>query len=309
MSAPQVAPRLLISILHWNTPQLSAECLRALRESGLGPHAVVVVDNGSRQDDEAQLRAQLPTLHWLRAGDNLGFAAGHALALAYARDRAFDAIVLLNSDARLEAGTLPALCAAWRTHGDAIYAGLAVDDQGRLQFPAKLLDADFRPAAWARDRPLSDDAGWRQRSPLRVAAVTGSCMLVPLAVVERHGWMDPDWFMYCEELDYCLRLRAAGVASWLVPAARFRHAGAGSSAAWPVLRDVLAYYHSRNEIEWARRHAGTATAILFAAKKLLRALAEALPHPRRACWRLRGIADAARGRLGRRVRLDDWLPR
>jgi hypothetical protein len=167
-----------------------------------------------------------------------------------------------------------------------------------LDYPSRLLAEDARPDPWWRDQPLHYDAHWRQAAPQRVGAAIGTALLVPLSVVARYGWMDDDWFMYGEEIDYALRLRARGVASWLVPQARVHHAGSASTAAHPLVADCLAYYHARNQIRWARRHGGLVTGLLFAAKKSLRALAGLPRAPRRAGLISRGVLDALRDRRG-----------
>jgi GT2 family glycosyltransferase len=295
-------PRVLLSVLHWNLVDRTARCLASLRRLRGEPVQRLVVDNGSCEDVRALLAAEFPEVDWIRLPHNRGFAGGHAVALEEAQRRGADALLLLNSDAELEADTLAHLLAAWRQHGDGLYAAapLRVDArQGlRLDYPSRLLPPDARPDPWRRDQPLPYDPHWRQAAPQRVGAAIGTALLLPLSVVAQHGWMDSDWFMYCEEIDYALRLRERGVASWLVPQARVHHAGSASTAAHPAVADCLAYYHARNQIRWARRHGGLVTGLLFAAKKSLRALACLPRAPRRAGLIARGVWDALCDRRG-----------
>ena len=296
------APRVLVSVLHWNLVDSTARCLASLRCPGGGSVERLVVDNGSREDVRAQLAAEFPEVDWIRLPHNRGFAGGHAVALEQAQRRGADALLLLNSDAELGPDTLDHLLAAWRLHGDGLYAAAPLRVDARhgllLDYPSRLLPEDARPDPWRRDQPLPYGEGWRHAAPQRVGAAIGSALLVPLSVVARHGWMDGDWFMYCEEIDYALRLRACGVASWLVPQARVHHAGSASTAAHPAVADCLAYYHARNEIRWARRHGGLVSGLLFAAKKSLRALACLPRAPRRAGLIARGVRDALCDRRG-----------
>jgi GT2 family glycosyltransferase len=296
-------PLVLVSVLNWNTPELTMRCLRALAACDYPALRVVVVDNASSDDSVARIRAACPGVTLLQAPTNLGYAAGHALAWRDVEGTA-DAIWLLNSDTEPEAGALRALVDAWREHGDALYAGAplraAPGGGTMLHFPAKFLAPDAVPSALRRDLPQSYDDGWAHAAPRKVGALSGSCLLVPRAVIERHGWLDPAWFLYCEEIDYCWRLRARGVARWLVPQARVWHDGSGSSRTAGAA-DAVAYYHARNEIVLARRHAGRVVATVIAAKKLLRALALLSLHPRRATLIARGAVDGLRGRLGKSV--------
>ncbi len=297
-------PLVVVSVLNWNTPALTLRCLRALAACDYPALRLVVVDNASGDDSVAQIRAAWPRITLLCATENRGFAEGHALALAQARTWNAAALWLLNSDAEPETGALRRLVDAWQAHGDAIYGGapLCPTADGRLQlnFPDKYLDPAGRPRPFRRDRRVIYDASWATAPPRRVGAVAGSCLLLPLRLIDTLGWLDPAWFLYCEEIDYCYRLREHGVACWLVPQARVWHAGGGSATARGVA-DAIAYYGARNEIVLARRHADGVMAGLIALKKLLRALALAVLRPRRAAYVLRGLIDALRGRRGKAV--------
>jgi GT2 family glycosyltransferase len=234
-SAPVVPPLVVASVLNWNTPALTLRCLRALGACDYPALRVVVVDNASSDDSIAQIRAAWPAITLLCATENRGFAEGHALALAQARSWNAAALWLLNSDAEPEAGALRRLVDAWHAHGDAIYGGAPLcataDGRQQLNFPDKYLDPAGRPRPFRRDRRVLYDASWATAPPRRVGAVAGSCLLLPLRVIDTQGWLDPAWFLYCEEIDYCYRLRGHGVACWLVPQARVWHAGGGSAAA------------------------------------------------------------------------------
>lgn len=302
-------PLVVVSIVNWNTPSRTLACLDAVARLDYPRLRTIVVDNASRDDSATRLRARCADV--IVAPRNAGFAAGHALAWQEARRCAADAIWLLNSDAVVEPDALAALMAARQAHGDAIFGGLPLRDDGGattiIDLPEKYLDPAATPRPWRRDRVLRFDDAWRQRAPFRVGAVSGVSMLLPLAVAERHGWLDASWFMYCEEIDYCLRLREAGVASWLVPGARAWHARRGSQQGRAGVAGVMGYYEARNEIRLARRHAGRATAAIVAAKKCARALATATFAPARARWILRGGIDGIRGRDGRPHAPDDLL--
>jgi len=285
-------PLVVVSVVNWNTPDRSLACVSALRASRYANFRIVLVDNNSRDDSVARFRAEMPELEVLTSNENRGFAAGHGFALARAQQLGADALWLVNSDALAEPEALQHLVDAQAEHGAAIYGGVplrrAGDGTTLLDFPAKFLDEQARPRAFLRDAEIPFDADWQQRGTLRVGAVPGSCMLIPLSVVATHGWLDESWFMHCEEIDFCYRLRAAGIARFLVPASRV-------------------YYRARNEILLARRYGKPGTAPLIALKKVLRATA-ALPHGLfRARCILRGAWDGWRGVIGKTLSPDDFL--
>jgi GT2 family glycosyltransferase len=304
-------PLIVVSVLNWNTPDRSLTCVRSLCASTYANFRVVLVDNASSDDSVARFRATLPNVVVLTADENRGFAAGHRLALAYAQQLGADALWLVNSDALAEPEALQNLVAAHREHGDAIYSGVplrrARGSEIWLDFPEKCLDESARPRAFFRDAPIRFDAHWQHSPALRVGAVAGSSLYLPLSVVAAHGWLDESWFMHCEEIDYCYRLRAAGVARYLVPASRIWHESGGSSAGRLRVADVIAYYRARNEIRLAQIYASAATASLIALKKIVRAAAAWPRGSARSRCILRGARDGWHGVTGKTLSPDDYL--
>ena len=305
-AAPDV-PHLLVAILNWNTPELALRCLSALRRSESCAFTPCIVDNGST-DDSLRLFARLaPDVRVLALPDNRGFAAGHDVAVEWARASGMTLVCLLNSDAVPASDTLQQLVAAWTAHGAGIYAALpwvwGRPGERWANLPEKYLDPLARPRAWRRDRPVRITPDWASQPARVVGAAPGCCLMVPLDLVAAWGGMAAAWFLYCEELDWCLRLRAHGVRTFLVPAAQVLHEGGGSQRADPRLQAVVHYYRVRNEIVLARRHAGRWTAVQIAVKKTARAMVTAFAAPRRAWAGVCGVLDAWRGRLGR-----TWIP-
>ena len=302
-TSTRAPPLVVVAVLHWNTLRATGRCLRALRTMNYPNACIVLVDNASGDDSVAGLITAFPEVTVLRNRSNLGFAAGHVVALEFAQARAADAIWLVNSDAEVSAGALDDLVAAWQTRGDGIYGAAPVQRHANgdewLNFPGKYLDPDGRPGAFQRDTPIKWTRACQQGAAFQVGAVAGSCMLIPLALVRAHGWLDPAWFMYCEEIDYCYRLRCSGVRAWLVPHADVVHGGGGSQGDSLAVADCMLYYRTRNEIVLTLRHGGRVIAALVAFKKLLRAAATVPRDRRRAALVWRGLWDALRGRMGK----------
>ncbi|MEO7326412.1 MAG: glycosyltransferase family 2 protein [Dokdonella sp.] len=304
-------PFVFISIINWNNPQDTLRCLHSLRALDWPNARIVIVDNASRDDSIAQIQNAGADILVVQSNTNLGFSGGHELALRQAQAAGADAIWLLNNDAQVEPEALRELIVAWQRHGDAIYGGLPLcrrrDGSVVLNIPQKFLCETRRPRATGRDAEVEWDVTWQQRPAQRVGAVVGSSFFLPLRLVQKHGWLDASWFMYCEEIDYCYRLKESGVPSYLVPRSILWHRGGGSSRRWPRVEDCIHYYHARNEIELARRHAGRGAAVLTGARKLLRSLWVAPAFPLRARMILRGVRDAARHHMGKTVAPEDYL--
>ena len=98
---------ILISILNWNSAAVTLECVQsllALRPSGAYQASIVVIDNGSAEQDYQLLRQGIDPnrVTLLRQDANLGFAGGHNVAMRMALAQDMDYIWLVNSDAVID---------------------------------------------------------------------------------------------------------------------------------------------------------------------------------------------------------------
>ena len=64
----------------------------------------------------------------------------------------------------------------------------------------------------------------------QVSFITFCCVLLPRVVIEKVGYLDETLFMYCEDVDYCIRLAQAGVLMWFLPDAVIHHKAAAARA-------------------------------------------------------------------------------
>lgn len=226
-----------VAIVNWNSgPDLRA-CIDALGRNTAVPWNLVVVDNGSTDDSLDNLDAAEGHVRLIRAGRNLGFAGGVNVALDQI---ATPFALLLNPDAFVHPGCVDALLARAKAceYAAAVGSGLRNPD-GSLQVacrnfpsPATHLVEAFRlyhllrfvPGLGRRYLLLS-----KQDEPERVDWVVGACMLVRMAAVHDVGLFDESFFMYSEELDWCLRAHRKSWEVWFEPAAVATHRLGGSS--------------------------------------------------------------------------------
>ncbi|HSH58375.1 MAG TPA: glycosyltransferase family 2 protein [Acidimicrobiales bacterium] len=275
----------LVSIVTYNSSATIDACLDAL-ETAVGGSAldwkVVVVDNCS-SDDTAEIlrrrqrrRQRAFVLEVILNEDNAGFAAAVGQATAAAPER--DLLVLVNPDCYLSDDTL-AVCEQWlaRHPGDAAVVQLWNVD-GTLQTSA---GSAWRPSrqVWRalrqggpasgvyinrRETRLSDE-------PIVVDWANMAFFAIGLDVYEELGGLDTRFWMYCEDLDFCLRMKDAGRRVWWLPQGSATHVGGHSSAGveWSV-QDALIAAHGevfrkrgdRVELAWLR----LAMPVLYAAR-------------------------------------------
>lgn len=256
--------RVDVVVVAYNSAATLRGCVAPLVDEP-GVH-VIVVDNASPDDSLAAV-AGLPVTV-VRAYANHGFAAGCNLGTAHG---VAPYVLLLNPDARLERADLAALVAVLDDEPAAGIAGPRIlEADGALahsqrRFPrrastfaqALFLHRLWPLAAWS-DELIRDRAAYER--PGAPDWLSGACLLVRREALEAVGGLDEDFFLYCEDIDLCARVRTAGWDVRYEPTATARHEGGVSGP-----REALLGIYARNRVRYARKHEGRTAAAIEAA--------------------------------------------
>lgn len=256
--APRVAAtpfQVAVTVVSFHSADDIRRCLAALERSTWRPFRVVVCENGGKAAFEI-LRERLPErlaggqpVDLLLAPENLGFAGGVNLCIDHSPP--VDAYWILNPDTEPEPTALAAMVARLdRGECGAVGHDLVRGD-GRLQ------SLGGRWRAWSARaislghgqprRPLPD----ARRLEARMNYIVGASMLVSRGFLDRAGKMREDYFLYCEEVEWCLRAGRRGERLGYAPEAVVRHAQGTTTGGGDALsgRSRLAVYlNERNRI-------------------------------------------------------------
>ncbi|WP_026733963.1 glycosyltransferase family 2 protein [Fischerella sp. PCC 9605] len=233
--------RLLVVILNYRTPQLTIACLRSLVDEvrSLPGTRVVVVDNASGDGSAAQIQGAIVTESWgdwvslLPLEHNGGYAFGNnaAIRLGLESTNPPSYFLILNPDTLVRAGALKALVNFMDEHPDVGIAGSRLEDpDGTPQRSAfrfhtifSELDSGLRLGVitkllsrWVVAPPVREDT-------YQTDWVSGASMIVRREVFASVGLLDEKYFLYFEEVDFCLQANKAGWSCWYVPASRVVH--------------------------------------------------------------------------------------
>lgn len=231
---------LVVITVSYNTKDLLADCLEStlagLERSGLDGK-VWVVDNASADGSAEMVCQQYPSVALVAHDENLGFAAGNNLALqsmgfgSQVRPRN---VLFLNPDTRVVGDALGTLvrfmdetesagaAGARLVHGDGSFQHSAFAFPGLAQiffdfFPLhhRLLNSRLNGRY---PRKLYDTG-----QPFPVDHPLGASLMVRGDTLAQVGSFDERYFMYCEEIDLCYRIKKAGSQIYCVPGAEIVH--------------------------------------------------------------------------------------
>jgi N-acetylglucosaminyl-diphospho-decaprenol L-rhamnosyltransferase len=294
-------PRTLVVIVNYRVGPLVVECLRSLEAEVIVPGAdrvadVVVVENDSKDDSAAVIRAAIERRGWgawarlVESPLNGGFAYGNNVALrdAKARGASYDQVWLLNPDTVVRRGSLKPLVDHLAAHPRAGIVGSSIeeDEHGTrwpyaFRFPSVLGEFEgavqFGPVskllrAWAVVKRMGDE-------PERSHWLSGCSFMIRQKVIDAIGPMDEQFFLYYEEVDFCRRAVEAGWECWYVPTSRVFHISGrstGVSGEGSSQRRMPAYWFESRRRYFVKHHG-----------RLYTMLADACWIVGFAAWRLR----------------------
>ena len=216
--------RVMIIVLNWNGLADTLACLASLARLDYLAHEVVVVDNGSTDDSVATVRATYPRVTLIETGENLGYVGGNNVGLEYARAMEADYALLLNNDTEVAPDFLRLLVEAAEADPAIGIVGPTIYyfDRPNVVWSAGG-DIDWRRGRTRMIGLDEVDQGQFGHAVCPVDFVTGCALLIKMAVVEQVGMLDPRFFAYYEEAEWCVRASQAGFKILHVPRAKIWH--------------------------------------------------------------------------------------
>jgi GT2 family glycosyltransferase len=230
---------------------LLRRCLRSLEEHPpAGKMAVTVVDSGSPDSTPEMVEREFPAVRLVRCA-NIGFSAANNLAL---RESTAEAVLLLNPDTEVYAGTLDAALTRLRSEERIGMVGVKlVTETGELDhackrsFPTPLSALAHFTGVGRGDGASGTLSQYRathldEDEPGEVDAVNGAFMLVRAEAVREVGLLDEGYWLYMEDLDWCRRFWEAGWKVFYEPAGVALHVKGGSSGDRRAIRQEIAFH-------------------------------------------------------------------
>lgn len=227
-----------LAIVNWNTKDHLDACLASIF-SNVGTHQVevLVADNASRDGSAEMVAAKYPQVELVRNASNVGFARGHEALLAKAHG---DVLVLVNSDVRMLANCLDAVELRFAKDPTIGVVGCRIlGPDGEIQpscrrYPTlwrQFCQASGLARVWPRcrlfGRYLMGD--FDHQHSREVDQVMGSFFAIRRRLIDEIGFLDTQFFMYYEEVDFCRRTTKAGYRVFFEADSAVWHEGGASA--------------------------------------------------------------------------------
>lgn len=274
-------PKAFIIIVNYNGWQDTKECLKSLEELNYDNFEIIVVDNASTDNSVKHLNSHIRSIgnhsqiRIITNAENLGFAGGNNVGIKYALkqkvapvksskdDNGASYILLLNNDTIVNRNFLKELIKVGEGDKKIGILGPKIFfyNSKRVWFNGGKINWLYTRGIHISNkvRRVSDRSNKSrhgrddQTSGVNeVDYITGCCLFIKREVIEKIGLMDEDYFLYYEDVDWCLKTRKAGYKCVLVPKSIIWHKASSSAKEGS---SSYIYYHTRNGLLLAKKNA------------------------------------------------------
>ena len=245
--------RVAIILLNYNGANDTIECIESIKQSIYKNYEIIVVDNCSTDDSIAALEeySKKTPFTLLKSKTNNGFSAGNNIGIKEAKKGKFDYVLLLNNDTLVTENFLVALLDAYKTvdrssvlTGSILYAY----EREKIWFAGgHCSEWTARPKHLRINEPISSIP----ENIERINFISGCEVLIPIAVIEKIGLMDEDYFLYSEDIDYSMRIAKNGIPMYYVPKSVIYHKVSSSTS---KISRMVSYYSVRNRRILIKKH-------------------------------------------------------
>lgn len=255
-----------IITVNYNGLFMTMELLKSLNRLGLQNLEIIVVDNASNFNPEAEIKSQFPDVKVIVSEENLGFAGGNNLGIEAATG---DYIFFLNNDTELSTDIITPMVALMSTNHE---IGVLCPQINYFDEPSRVQYAGFTEInpITGRNKQLSQTL---ETIPYTTAYPHGAAMMVRRSTIDEVGPMSKDYFLYYEELDWAVKIKAAGYSIVADPRCVVHHK---ESASVGQESPMKTFYHTRNRLLFMRRNITGLSLVIFMIYFFLLAIPKAL---------------------------------
>lgn len=198
--------KIFIILLNYNNYRDTIECVNSIIENEKQiDFKIIVVDNNSTNDSVEQLR-QIKDIYLIESNENNGFANGNNIGIKYALGQGAEYILLLNNDTIITLNAISKMYKKVEEHQDIGIMGARImyNEEpskincigGKINWTKAVAVIEHKDEEY---KEMKEDFKYTE-------FITGCCMLIKKEVIEKVGYLPEEYFMYYEDVDYCVQV-------------------------------------------------------------------------------------------------------
>jgi len=258
-------PKVSILVLNWNKKDMTIECIDSLKKIKYPNYEILVIDNGST-DGSYRAFKKMGDIKTVQTGKNLGYTGGNNAGMRKAKG---DYVLVLNNDVIVDPDFLNELVRAAESDPQIGIVGPKVyyNHKKNVIFSAGGYTSKIMGLGILIGLNKIDRGQYEKQK--KVNMIPGCCMLIKRKVLDKVGYFDDNFYIYFDEMDYCLRAIDSGFKCVYVPKSVIWHKVAGSTGDRDDGNYIYkpnkfrAYYVTRNRLYLIDKHANLLEKLLF----------------------------------------------
>lgn len=235
-----------IILVNYNGEKYNNECIDSILESTYENYEIIVVDNDSKDNSVKILEERYSDkITLFKNKHNSGFSEANNIGIEIAKNKKCDYILLLNNDTVIMPDCIEVMLKS------------SIDNCNSVVSP-KIYYYDDKELIWSAGAKMlwkkglaaqtginkKDNGEYNKR--INVEFATGCCLLIPMEVINKVGFLSTDYFLYYEDTDYCVRIIKEGFNIIYEPEAVLYHKVSASTGGEESY--LYIYYNTRNRL-------------------------------------------------------------
>jgi len=216
-------PHIKLLILNWNGADLTNQCLASVETLSYDNYSTMVIDNASSDNSIEIIHGNYPLVEVLALDKNYGFGPAYNLAFKHLQSSKTDYYLIINNDTTVEPNLLEKLLEGVDKFGaEHLYCPII----HYLEYPNKIWFAggnvNLKLGQLTHVGIRQENKG-QYSEMTKTGYATGCCIFTSPETIQKLNGFDGDFNMYAEDVDLCLRGKAMGIDSILIPEAKIYH--------------------------------------------------------------------------------------
>lgn len=254
-------PSIYIILVNYNQYGDTINCIKSLEETAYKNFKIIVIDNKSENDSIKFLEKACKKHTLINLSKNLGFAGGNNVGIKYALKKDAQYILLLNNDTIVNIDFIKPMLETFDKHSDCGIVGNKImyyNPKNMIWFAGGKIDwrkfIGYHFGIGEIDKGQYDKEG-------KIDFMTGCCMLIKREVFEKVGLLPEEYFMYFEDLDFCVNVQNFGFKIYYNPKSVIYHkvgnSGGGEQSVFSIK------WGTRNRLLFANKYKNKVKKIKF----------------------------------------------
>jgi GT2 family glycosyltransferase len=249
-----------IITVNYKQPQITLDFLNSVKtNTSKSEVEVILVDNGSKENDELRYKSEYSDLIYIQSVANLGFAGGNNLG---AKAATGEFLLFLNNDTEISQNLIDVLVDELKQNPSIGLISpliLYFDDPDIIQY-AGYTAMNYLTCRNSGIGVMDKNIGQYNNVSRETGYCHGAAMMCSRKDLERIGMMEEQFFLYYEELDWCEKFIKAGKKIWFTGKTKVYHK---ESMSVGKASSIKTYFMTRNRMLFIRRNTGFVNTFFF----------------------------------------------